>query len=102
MELGVGQQAQELGGALGAKLGQVRVQVAALILPPGARGDTEPARPDEFGFDPVDPQGQLGLTVWVIWSASEHAAASADCLSGDGSGKLRVWTVQQQQRHLEL
>ena len=34
-------------------------------------------------------------TVWVIWSASEHAAASADCFwSGDGSGKLRVWTAE--------
>ena len=61
VELGVGHQAQKPGNPLGAKLGQVRIQVATLILPPGAQGDPQPARPDEFGFDPVDPQGHLGL-----------------------------------------
>ena len=48
VELGVGQQAQEPGGALRPELGQIRAQVAAPVPPPGARGDTEPTRPAEI------------------------------------------------------
>lgn len=55
-----------------------------------------PSRPAPVRSDSIQSTRRTSSasTVRVIWSASEHAAASADCFwSGDGSGKLSVWTA---------
>jgi len=102
-ELGVGQQAQEPGGPLGPELRQIGAQVASPVPPPGAQGDTEPARPEEIGFNPVHPQGQLpadraGDLIGKRARRSQRRLLLERGRLGEAKGVDRVT----QQRHLEL
>ena len=76
------------------KLCQILVQVAGPVPSSGARRDAESASPGEIRFDPVHPQDQLGFYGAGDLVGKRARRRKRRCFwSGDGSGKLSVWTA---------